>query len=232
MNAFQVVSIPAPAWLASALDDAIAACRFKAAPPVELRPTGHWLGWCLPTGMAPDRRISISGRAHFWRRHELVEVYVHEAAHRLIDHGRHDPTFFCLNHALLLRVDAAGSSRGALASTTGSDLYDISDLPEGLSTDPDGGLGRSLSWAVVTARELAVSELDAEDLAIEVMKRFERWMVDVADEPKRRAQQEQRRSVGDQGQRISQLTEKVWTRNLVIVVLLSLIVSIVVIAQR
>lgn len=231
MKAFQVVSAPAPAWLSAALDPVIAACRFRTPPPVELRPTGQWQGWCLPIGMAPDRRISISGRARFWRRHELVEVYVHEAAHRLIDHARHDPTFFCLNHALLLRVDAACSTRGALASTTGSDLYDISDLPKELTEDPDGGLGRSLSWAVVTARELAVSELDAEDLAIEVMKRFEQWLVDVANEPKRRAH-EQRRSIGDRGQRITQLTEKVWTRNLVIVLLLSLIVSIVVIAHR
>ena len=71
--------------------------------------------------------------------------------------------FACLAHALLLRSDAAGLTDGAALVYT--NLYNIADVQLALADGPDQGLGRCVACSVLTARELTVTELDAEHLA-------------------------------------------------------------------
>ena len=128
--------------------------------------------------MAPDGRITLSGRARFWSRRELIAPYLHECAHRHLPGHGHDPAFASLNIVLLLRTDAAGLTNNAAAVCT--NLYNVSDLPKQLADEPDQGLGRSISWSVLNARVLAQTELDAENLAAEIVRRLELWIAEVA----------------------------------------------------
>ena len=221
--AYEVVPAKAAvaSWLQQVLDPVIAACRFRSPPPIELRSTGDWRGWCASTGMATDGRVSLSGRARFWPRRELIEVYLHEASHRVLPGCDHDPVFCCLAHALLLRADAAGLTNDAASIYT--NLYNIADLPAALANESDQGLGRALAWSVLTARELAATELDAEDLAAEVARRFDLWITEVAGEPVRRAQR--LRQMARQQEVVEQLQEKVWTLTWVVSVLLSVLIA-------
>lgn len=211
-------------WLRHMLDPVIAACRFRSPPAIaiELRPTGDWRGWCSSLDMAPDGRVCLSGRARFWSRRDLIATYLHECAHRLLPGHEHDPAFACLNTSLLLRTDAAGLTNNAASTCT--NLYNVSDLPEQLADEPDQGLGRSIGWAVLNARDLAVTDLDAEDLAAEVVRRFELWVAEVAGEPARRAPRV--RQVARQQEVVERLKEKVWILTVAVGVLSVLVVSI------
>lgn len=215
--AYQVVPAKAAvaSWLQHVLDPVIAACRFSSPPPIELRPTGStWRGWCESFDMAPDGRVCLSGRARFWSRHELIAVYLHEAAHRLLPGQDHDPMFACVAHALLLRADTAGLT--AHAASVYTNLYNIADdLPDALAEEPDQGLGRSLAWSVLTACELAVTELVAEDLAAEVVRRFDEWLVELADEPVLRAQAVRSASLAQmaQGREVERFKDKLFISN-------------------
>ena len=220
MKVFQTVPVPA-AWLSNALEPVVAACRFRSPPPVELRPTGAYRGWCEPIGMALDGRVSTSGRARFWSQRQAIEVYLHEAAHRLLPGRDHDPAFACLAHAFLLRSDVAGLTDNAASVCT--NLYNISDLPVVLADDPDLGLGRSITWSVLNARELAATEMDAEELASEVVRRSGLWVAGVAGEPERRAQRV--RQVARQQEVVARLREKARTLKCVIGLLSLLVVS-------
>ena len=129
--------------------------------------------------------------------------------------------FACLAHALLLRSDAAGLTDGAALVYTS--LYNIADLPLALADGPDQGLDRCVAWSVLTARELTVTELDAEHLAAEVVRRFDLWMAEVAGEPARREQR--LRQVARQQQVVEQLKEKIWTLTWIVSVLSSVLIA-------
>lgn len=86
-----------------------------------------------------------------------------------------------------------------------------------------GGLGRSFAWSVLTARELAATELGAEDLAAEVVRRFDLWMAKVAGEPARREQR--LRPVARQQQVVERLKEKIWTLTWIVSVLSSVLIA-------
>ena len=223
--AYQVVPAKAAvaSWLQHVLGPVVAACRFSSPPPVELRPTGStWRGWCESFDMAPDGRVCLSGRARFWSRRELIAVYLHEAAQRILPDHDHGPVFAYVAHALLLRADTAGLT--AHAASVYTNLYNIAaDLPDALAAESDQGLGRSLAWSVLTACELAVTELDAEDLAAEVVHRFDLWAAEVAGEPARREQR--LRQVARQQQVVEQLKEKIWTLTWIVSVLSSVLIA-------
>lgn len=212
------------AWLQHLLGPVLVACRFRWTPPIELRPTGAYRGWCAPLDMAPDGRVDLSGRARFWSRRDLIATYLHESAHRLLPGHEHDPAFACLNMTWLLCTDAAGLTENA--ATVCTNLYNSSDLPVELADEPAQGLGRSIASSVLTAHELAQTELDAEDLAAEIVCRFDQWIAEVAGEP---ARCERRlRQVGRQQEVGERLREKVWTLNLVASVLSVLVASLIV----
>lgn len=215
LTTYKTVPVSAPIWLENALGPVIQACQFEHAPPVEIRPTGCWRGWCQILSEVTDGRVAISSRAQFWRKDELVQVFLHEAVHRSMPNNLHDPTFFCMNLCLLLRADSIGLREGASFSSSPS-LYDIYDLPEELASEPDQGLARSLRWSVLTARELVHNhpQMSAEGLASEVIRRFDEWLIEVATEPKKRAQHLQ--NVARQREVLASLKEQIWTMKLVI----------------
>jgi hypothetical protein len=123
--------------------------------------------------------------------------------------------------ALLMRTDAAGLTDDAVSWS--QDLYCLSDLPVELADTADSGIGRCMSWSLLTARELTVTELHAEDLAAEIVRRFDLWLIELATEPKRRALQMQQ--VAKQKEVVAGLREQVWTLKLVCFGLGSLVVA-------
>jgi len=203
----QVMPAPAlrAAWLNRILAPALAAARSGPCP-VELRPTGLWAGWAAgDRSQNPDRRISITSRVVFMRPARIVNIYIHELAHELIDaaefeiEGRqiahsHDAAFFAVNLALLLRLDAVQfltSERGSSWATNMS-LYDLQDPPycwEG--SDHHEWIPRALTWALTQAHELAPTELTAETLAREVVERYWIWSREMKSEPARIALQKE-----------------------------------------
>ena len=113
------------------------------------------------------------------------------------------------------RFDQLNEGAGASFASSAS-LYDLSDLPEELASEPDQGLARSLQWSVLTARELVQShpQMSAEGLASEVIRRFDEWLIEVAAEPKKRAQHLQK--AARQQEVLASLKEQIWTMKLVI----------------
>ena len=219
LKTYKTVPVSAPIWLENALGAVIKACQFEAPPPVDLCQTGVWRGWCQTLNEVPDGRVAMSSRAQFWRKAEVAQVYLHEAGHRLIPNSLHGPAFFCMNLCLLMRADSTQLDEGAGASASFSSspsLYDISDLPDELASEPDQGLSRSIQWSVLTARELVQShpQMSAEGLASEVIRRFDKWLIEVATEPKKRAQHLQ--NVARQREVLASLKEQIWTMKLVI----------------
>jgi hypothetical protein len=227
MKTYSVVPASAvlSTWISTLLDPVVAAFRFSSEIPVELRPTGVWRGWCAPLDYSPDGRVSISSRARFWRPSDLIALFIHEASHRHLPGRGHDPVFFCLNMSLIMRVEAAGLLTASQAAAS-SRLYDISDLPSVLDGEPDAGLGRSIAWAVVVARELAGSDLSAEKLAGAIAARFDRWIAELAAAPVLRAQAARSAALLRKAQAgaVPALHEKVWNRNVTIVGLLFAVV--------
>lgn len=179
---------PAPdqlaGWLRNLLAPTVAACRIQNPPPIELRPTGKWAGWADSLELAPDGRVAISSRVSFYRKENQLKVILHEWSHRFTPASGHDAIFFATQMVLFLRADAAGLTIHPLALK--ADLYDIQDFPGELAHEPDGGLGRSITWAMLTARELADTNRSAEDAAKEIEVRYERWVKTLAAEPAQR----------------------------------------------
>jgi hypothetical protein len=158
--------------------------------------------------------VSISSRARLWSSDGLVSIYIHECAHRFLQghgHEGHDTAFAALLMALLMRTDAAGLTDDAVSWSM--DLYCLAYLPVELADTADSGLGRCMSWALLTARELTVTELDAEDMADQIVQRLGKWLAELATEPRRLALQVQQ--VARQKEVVASLREQVWTLKLV-----------------
>ena len=203
-------------WLQRLLGPVVAAARFERAPPLELRPTGHWSGFCAALDYSPDGRVSVSGRATLRPQSALVEIYLHEAAHRLAwpraDEGAHNAKFFALNYALLKRCDELRLSPTQVSLSMS--LYDLQDLPAELWETEDRGLGRALTWAVTVGKEMAGSSLSAEGMATEIVRRYDAWLVELGQEPARAARQ-RTAALADEGS-IHRLRGQVKFRGLVI----------------
>ncbi len=154
-------TLPAPpataAWLRARLDPVVEVCRFARPIPLEIRPTGKWGGWCGGANSYADGRVCISSAVVFWSRDRLLEAYLHEAGHRLLD-GRevasHGPEFFAMTAILYTRANQffEGEALHFLS------LYDLHDVPE-------AGKGHALNWALALAKELAPIDRSAEELA-------------------------------------------------------------------
>jgi hypothetical protein len=145
------------AWLRARLDPVVEACRFERPIPLELRPTGEFRGWRGDKKYYLDRRVCMTNQAIFWRPDQILEVYLHECAHRLLEGHEvtdHGPEFFALTAALYMR--AAHLFDGE--ATYYLKLYD-------LQSEPDEGKGDALNWALALSKELAASDATAEELA-------------------------------------------------------------------
>lgn len=168
-------------WLERLLVPLSSACRFDRLPPIEIRPTGRWGGWCAGRDDAPDRRVCLSSRISFWTTENVIAVYLHEACHRVLDGQKidgHGPEFFALNSALLIRAGSFfrcvdGFQRPSLYELS---LYDFQDCPEALADEP-GWRGIVLEWGLAVAAELAASELAAEALPEVICGRWNQYLV-------------------------------------------------------
>lgn len=231
----QVLSLPPIAktaqWLSSLLLPVISAASIRNPPPIELRAMGRWGGQCRSVDVDPDRRICMSHLALHWTHQSMVVLYLHEACHRMLGWApgddEHDAAFAALLHCLLSRCDRASVTDGAVLSVG---LYDLANTPWMLVDEPDAGVGRSMAWAVSTSNELSQSDLSAEELAVEIRRRYNVWLDDLEEEPARiervrtqAAQQEKTRRLVVQG-----LHEKVSSKNIAISCLSLLVLALLV----
>ena len=165
-------------WLQRILEPVIAACRFQNPPPVEVRPTGRWSGWCSFNRQALDHRVCISNQVFGWSQERLISVYLHECTHRLLETFRdevadHGPVFFTLNLLLLSRSKAFFELdyRFQLA------LYDLQDQPAQLK-DFEDWQEICLRFARQTAAKLTDNRESAEVLAGMVVKAWPKFLED------------------------------------------------------
>ena len=164
-------------WLQNLLSPVVEACRFELVPPMEVRPTGRWGGWKASQDSAPDGRVCVSNKLIFWTRDQLVETYLHEAAHGLLQGKNvlaHGPEFFCLNVVLLLRAEQFFLGFALLKMG----FYDLQDRPDALGFDDENWAGLVLNWGLATAQELVKNETDssAERLCILVCERWQDFL--------------------------------------------------------
>ena len=176
------------AWLRRILDPVVKAVRFERPPPLELRPCGRWGGWSAAPDSAPDGRICLSSHAVFWSPHAVVDAYLHESCHSILQRlpepvAGHGCVFFCLLFVARLRVGTV-EQVGHAELTLRADLYEIQDVRIELSDEPDEGTGRCISWSIVTAQQLATTELSAEAVAAEVVRRHHVWIAELQDRPR------------------------------------------------
>ena len=162
-------------WLQKLLQPLAAACKMNAPPPIEIRPTGQWGGWCADPKSAPDGRVCLSSKLIFQSLEKIKYVYLHEATHRLLESKKvksHGPEFFCLLAILLWRA----AEFFELSSWFNLTIYDFQDQPEALAGEDDWR-GTVLDWSLETAAELAGSDATAESLADVVCTRWQAFLV-------------------------------------------------------
>lgn len=194
LQVYQVAPAPdhTAQWMRRLLRHVTDAMRFeRAPPPLEIRPTGAWSGWAGSRDMAPDGRVSVSSLVLFQSARRICDVYIHEVGHSLL-HGvdgatpGHDCAFFALGLALRMRVDAHQHQpfEGSLVSEMR--LYDLVDLPQVVNSRnaPDVDVGRCIAWSIEVATEMAASDLSAEGLAHEIVRRYHAWLDELRDQPR------------------------------------------------
>lgn len=204
-NSFQVLeTVEAPQtsqWLNNLLAPAAAALGLKAPPPIHFTSLGPWAGVSDGSDQNPQRRISFSPRVKLFRRSAIVELWAHELCHRVlqdldpdIEHG-HDAAFFCLQSCCFLRLQKAGVLAGERCSDwlDASSFYDLQDKPiSGPMWDSkplSKWLPQCIEWSLKTAEELACDTqfTGMEQVAHEVLRRYEKWQQWLLQEPKRLA---------------------------------------------
>ncbi len=158
-----------------------------------------------------------------WSHQSIIVLYMHEACHRMPGWApgddEHDCVFAALLRCLLTRCDDAGLTDGA-ALTLG--LYELQDPPLALAAEPDGGIGRSMTWSITTAHGLAGSDLSAEEIAVEIRRRYDVWLDELAQEPVQVARA--KAAAVARAQAVVALREKLFFRNVLIVGLSVLVV--------
>jgi hypothetical protein len=172
------------AWLQRLLGPLRKSLNLQLLPPLEVRPTGRWGGWCSDIGGAPDGRVAMSSKISFWNDEQLTEVYLHECAHRLLqgqDVDSHGPEFLCTNTILLMRAAPSFRLDSVVSKLS---FYDCQDQPAALLFEP-AWRAIVIDWAFAVAAELAPTDLPAEDLAGVVCAR---WLVHIEELEKARQQ--------------------------------------------
>lgn len=176
LRTFHLVESAEPAPLvAMALNAALfKRCRIERPAPVHFVPMPRWGGWCQPEEDTRDGEVQLSDQLLDDQKTEsgmldsLLQVYLHEIAHRLMPGHNHDPAFLSMNALLLIR---AGEDQHGRPYLNNLSLYDAQDF----DLVRFCSIGEALDWSLAHARELAESELTAEACAGEIMQRFEGW---------------------------------------------------------
>jgi len=188
-------------WLNNLLGPVAAALEVTAPPPVHFTSVGRWSGVSDGSDQNPQRRISFSPRVKLFRRQAILELWVHELVHRVlqnldpdIDHG-HDTAFFCLQSWCFLKLQKEGILVGERCSDwiSSSSFYDLQDKPiSGPVWDSKSlsqWLPQCIEWSLKTAEELTQDQqfTGVEQVASEVLRRYEKWQEWLLQEPKRLA---------------------------------------------
>jgi hypothetical protein len=175
------------AWLQRLLGPLRRSLNLQRLPPLEIRPTGRWGGWCADAGEAPDGRVSISSKISFFSTERVVELYIHELSHRLLERrsiDAHGPEFLCINAILLMRAAPSFELDSVVSSLS---FYDCNDQPQALLFEP-GWRSIVIDWALAVADELAPTTMAAENLAEVVCARWLVHMQELDDERQQAAQ--------------------------------------------
>lgn len=184
MDVYRLISDAGPVaeWIRQLLEPACKAVRISCPRGIELRPIGMWDGLSPgPRSSNASGRISISPRALLYSRPALVKLYVHEQAHALLEEiptdrsHEHNAAFFCLNLAMLLRLDRCKylEEERVSAWCASMQLYDLQDPPAcWTQADPATWIPRALAWAAPLADRLADSDLDAKAMALEISRDY------------------------------------------------------------
>jgi hypothetical protein len=164
------VSTPKSVWLRRILDPLVRSCRLPKIP-LEIRPLDG-LGLC--SSFEPDDRVFLSNRIVFWHKIKIANVYLHESAHRLLDHAPmhvqpHGVEFFTLLLTLQIRAEPhiklLGSYKPTIARLAFYDCKDESPVWRQHNIALDDWPTVQVAWAIKTANELAKSDLDAVGIA-------------------------------------------------------------------
>lgn len=176
LKTFHLVETSTPHPLvASALDAALfERCRIGRPAPVHFVPMPRWGGWCHPAEDTKDGEVHLADHLLDRQKNEgsmldrLVQVYLHEHAHRLTPAHVHDPAFVAVDALLMIR---AGDDRHGRPHLNSLDLYCLQDFDQVEFCS----IGEALDWALTQANELAESDLSAEACAAEILQRFKAW---------------------------------------------------------
>lgn len=169
-------------WIINILQPHIEACRFSnSAPSIEFRPmTVAGFASTFQT----DSRVCISNRCVFWSKHSIVNTVFHEYTHQLIYQFKkikndipidgHGAVFFLVLMSLFKRIDSANKNNSMMLSLN---LYDFQDIPDDWAEIESNHLlqwqTEVLNFALENHRELADSNLCAEDLTAAA---YQKWM--------------------------------------------------------
>ena len=172
-------------WLQKILEPVAEACRFDNPPPIEIRPTGDWRGWCEPTSYAADGRICLSNRIIFWSKQSIISIYLHESAHRLLacypDVWNHGPVFFALNSLLVSRSRSFFDLDHQFPQMS---FYDLQDRPPEF-VNFQNWQEMCLRFARETLTILGQKQCSAEQLAAEAVAAWPKFVDKIEAEFKR-----------------------------------------------
>ncbi len=171
-----------PAFTAAVNADLLQKIRMSPVPVLFLNaPDGaDWAGYCCSRDQTENGEVVLDSKLvetclRKPNPQHVVEVYLHESAHRLMPSHWHDAAFFCMNFVLHLR---AGKLKRP--AWHGIKLYDIQDE---IDFESPGQFFQLMRWAWLLAVELAETQKTAEECAAIIAgkyKEFCEWL-DAAD---------------------------------------------------
>lgn len=167
---------------------------------------GGWSGTCPHEDQTHDGEVQLNEdllsetrtTSTALAKRKLVQVYLHEWAHRLAEGHGHDAVFATVNLALLVRANPAYPN----LAITGLQLYDFHDHDH-----DDVGLANAAAFVMRHGVELGNSDLPVSALAAEAKAHFEQLKVELAEvkgQPRREA------ALLDQ---VEDLKRKLWMAN-------------------
>lgn len=186
LKTFHLVESEPHPLVAAALDQALfERCRIERPVPIHFLPKPRWSGCCAAFEDTREGELELgdhlldSTRDENERLDRLTRVYLHELAHRLTEHG-HTAAFASVCALLFIRAgdEHRRPGHGHLLHL---DLYDFGEWDE----VPYCTLGEAIDWTLKQAQELAETGMSAEDAAVEILARYEKWKTWKVAEPTR-----------------------------------------------
>ena len=185
------VAVEAPPAFSAAINaDLLQKIRMAPVPVLFLNaPDGaDWAGYCGSHDQTENGEVVLDSKLvetclRKPNSQHIVEVYLHESAHRLMPGHWHNAAFFCMNFVLHLR---AGKLKRPVWH--GIKFYDIQDE---IDFESPGRFFQLMRWAWLLAVELAETEETAEESATLIHQKYQEFCewLDAADEREEAATQ-------------------------------------------